>query len=83
MVVGLFVLMLVLMAVDMLLRVGMFLGIGPGSGHRAAVLPLHIQVCHQGLGGLPKHQVQVNLAPLAGHNLAGTVSCAQTNEHRA
>ena len=76
-----FVLILVLMAVAMLLCVGMLLGIGPGSGHRAAVLPLHVQVCHQGLGGLAKHRVQVNLAPLAGHDLAGTTSCAQADEN--
>ena len=80
------VLMFVLMAVAMLLRVGMLLGIGPGSSHRAAVLPLHIQVCHQGLGGLAKDRVQVDLPPLAGHDLAGTMSYAQTKTkgaHRA
>ena len=75
--------MFVLMAVAMLLRVGMLLGIGPGSSHRAAVLPLHIQVCYQGLGGLAKDRVQVNLAPLAGHDLTGTMNCTQTNTKEA
>ena len=81
MAVVMFVLMLVLVAMAIFHCVGMLLSVGPGSGHRAAVLSLHIQVCHQGLGGLAKHRVQVNLAPLAGHDLAGTVSCAQAYEN--